>query len=53
MDFDPGPGVFNASTPSAVIYDIYVLKLDSNGNFTWMKQLSTIGGGLNNAAVFH
>ena len=51
VDFDPGPGVFNASTPSAVIYDIYVLKLDSNGNFTWMKQLSTIGGGLNNAAA--
>ena len=36
-DFDPGPGVFNlVSTGSA---DAFVLKLDSNGNFVWAKQL--------------
>jgi len=39
VDFDPGPGTYNANTGSALIDDIYVLKLDMNGNFVWMKQL--------------
>src|SRR6218665_729291 len=30
-DFDPGPGTFNLT--SNAIYDVYVSKLDANGNF--------------------
>lgn len=36
LDFDPGPGVYNLSTSG---YDIFVLKLNANGNFIWAKQL--------------
>lgn len=34
IDFDPGAGIFNLTAPSG-LYDIYVLKLDGNGNFVW------------------
>ncbi len=36
-DFDPGPGAFNLT--SAVSADIFVSKLDANGNFVWAKQM--------------
>ena len=39
VDFDPGPGTTNVTSQGA--YDIFLLKLDSNGNFLWVK---TIGG---------
>jgi hypothetical protein len=35
-DFNPGAGVFNLT---AVGYDIFILKLDSSGNFTWAKNM--------------
>lgn len=37
VDFDPGPGVFevNSSNPPDV-EDSYVLKLDNDGNFSWV-----------------
>ncbi len=35
VDFNPGAGVFNLT--SAGEYDIYVSKLDSSGNFVWVK----------------
>jgi hypothetical protein len=38
VDFDPGPGVFNL-TSSVGNYDIYVSKLDANGNFVWARQM--------------
>lgn len=42
MDFDPGPAVFNiTSTGAQMQQDIYILKLDSAGNFLWAK---TMGG---------
>ncbi len=46
VDFDPGPGVFNlqissGSCPSCTM--IFLLKLDTNGNFVWAKE--TGGGG--------
>lgn len=36
-DFDPGPGVFNQT--AAGQNDIFILKLDASGNFTWAKRL--------------
>jgi uncharacterized protein (DUF2249 family) len=40
VDFDPSPNVYNVSTLS---YAAYVLKLDTNGNFIWVKKI----GGVN------
>ncbi|MCB9230622.1 MAG: hypothetical protein H6581_03120 [Bacteroidia bacterium] len=40
VDFDPGPGVFNLSSANNN-QNIFVLKLDPNGNFLWAK---AIGG---------
>ena len=33
VDFDPGPGQANLSTPPACVSNIYLLKLDENGNY--------------------
>jgi hypothetical protein len=41
-DFDPGAGVFNIT--SAGGYDVFISKLDANGNFLWAKSI----GGLSN-----
>lgn len=37
-DFDPGPGVFNLTASSN---DVYVAKLDADGNFGWAFKFST------------
>jgi gliding motility-associated-like protein len=52
-DFDPGPGVFNLTENSYTGIDggnrdIFVLKLDGNGNFVWAKQM---GGSLSDEGV--
>jgi len=39
-DFDPGPGVANLT--SAGINDIFITKLDANGDYVWAKNLSGI-----------
>jgi len=36
-DFDPGPGVYNLT--SFGYDDIFILKIDPNGNFIWAKQV--------------
>lgn len=36
-DFDPGAGIFNLTPAGSK--DIFVLKLDSNGNFVWAKRI--------------
>lgn len=38
VDFNPGSGTFNLNSFSGN-YDVFVLKLDLNGNFIWAKQL--------------
>ncbi|HLG36293.1 MAG TPA: T9SS type A sorting domain-containing protein [Bacteroidia bacterium] len=41
VDFDPGAGVFNLT--SAAGHDIFILKLDSSGNFVWAKRMGGTG----------
>lgn len=35
VDFDPGAGVYNLTTTTFTNQDVYVSKLDVNGNFVW------------------
>jgi hypothetical protein len=37
VDFDPGPGTFDLINASG--YDIFISKLDTNGNFVWAKAM--------------
>jgi hypothetical protein len=62
VDFDPGPGTSNLSSVSGCITqpnegDLFISKLDSAGNFLWVKGIlgteknkagSIVGDGLNN-----
>lgn len=34
-DFDPGADVYNLTTTTFTNHDVYVSKLDVNGNFVW------------------
>ena len=38
-DFDPGPGVTNLT--AAYSYNLFILKLDAQGNFKWVKQVGS------------
>ncbi|MCH2021984.1 MAG: SBBP repeat-containing protein [Saprospiraceae bacterium] len=38
VDFDPGSGIFNLSSPIGE-QEIFIVKLDSQGNFLWAKQI--------------
>ncbi|MFN8289602.1 MAG: gliding motility-associated C-terminal domain-containing protein [Chitinophagaceae bacterium] len=44
-DFDPGPGTFQMTGASAIWTDMFVEKLDNNGNFIWAKQVRNVGDG--------
>src|SRR5436853_4146126 len=37
VDFNPGPGVFNLSSPA--FFNAYLLKLNNNGSFGWVKNI--------------
>lgn len=37
IDFDPGPGTHSEATLSETNFDMYLLKLDTGGNFMWVK----------------
>jgi hypothetical protein len=41
-DFDPSASTFNLTSTSGV--DIFVLKLDGSGNFTWAKKMGSTSG---------
>src|SRR5690606_23904636 len=41
VDFDPGVGTFNLTSAGGV--DIFIQKLDSNGDFLWAKRMGGIG----------
>jgi hypothetical protein len=41
-DFDPGPGIYNL-TPVHSNDDIFICKLDSNGNFAWAQSFGGSG----------
>jgi len=53
-DFDPGSGsfiispIYNDAAESDQKFDVYVAKLDKNGNFVWAKSL---GGNINDHAA--
>src|SRR5215207_9026089 len=42
VDFDPGSGMSNLT--SAGFGDVFVLKLDEDGNFVWAKRMGGTGG---------
>src|SRR5688572_29576896 len=42
IDLDPGPGIANYSTTS-LGSTMYILKLDSSGNFKWVKVFNDPG----------
>ncbi|MEO8415532.1 MAG: SBBP repeat-containing protein [Ginsengibacter sp.] len=40
VDFDPGPGVYNMTAAGNLgALDIFISKLDTDGNFAWAKQM--------------
>jgi hypothetical protein len=39
IDFDPGEGIFNLTSTPAGLADIFVQKLNSNGDFVWAKSM--------------
>lgn len=45
VDFDPGPGVHNVVGDPSPGRDHYLLKLNSNGDFKWVKHIKRSGGG--------
>src|SRR5690606_29098604 len=49
VDFDPGAGVYNLT--AVVGNDIFISKLDANGNFLWAKQMGSGGNTRSNSIV--
>ena len=47
VDFDPGSGIYNLTSLGSA--DVFVSKLDVNGNFVWAKQM----GGTNYDVSYH
>src|SRR4051812_18052223 len=39
MDFDPGPGMYQITPFGSSGSDVFVSKLDANGNFAWAANL--------------
>lgn len=45
IDFDPGPGVQNLAALGST--DAFILKLDPNGNFMWVRQVGGVSASVN------
>jgi gliding motility-associated-like protein len=41
VDFDPGSGVHNVSSANSLYADVFVLKLNSQGIFSWVKTIQS------------
>lgn len=50
VDFDPGPATFNL-TAAGNYTDIFILKLDSSGNFMWAKRIGGPGDDKGNSII--
>jgi len=50
VDFDPGPLTYYLNSPAST--EIFVLKLDPNGNFVWAKHIKSASGGNINAEAY-
>ena len=48
LDFDPGPGIYNLSPTG---FDVFVSKINTDGNFVWAKQLEGAGTIIANSIV--
>lgn len=50
-DFDPGPGIYNLTAAGGA--DIFIMKLNKNGNLVWAKQIGgTIGDDIASGIAF-
>jgi len=49
VDFDPGPGTVNLTSPGGK--DIFIQKLDTNGNFLWAKQMGGMYSDIGNSII--
>jgi len=49
VDFDPGPGT--ATLSSVGTRDLFILKLDSFGNFIWVKRIGSPGAGIGSSGI--
>jgi hypothetical protein len=48
-DFDPGPGIYNVTALG--LSDMFILKLDSLGNFIWVVSIGSFNGGCSGASI--
>ncbi len=51
LDFDPGSGISWQYTTGQSDYNIFVLKLDANGDFDWVKTIGSMANSENGIAV--
>ncbi|HKR06306.1 MAG TPA: PKD domain-containing protein [Bacteroidia bacterium] len=49
-DFDPGPGIYNLT--AAGTNDIFISKLDANGNFIWARNMGGSGSNTGGNGIF-
>ncbi len=50
IDFDPGAGTANLTSTGST-YDMFILKLDANGNYVWAKQIGSATGAIDTTFI--